>query len=130
MPLPRALVVGRGRAYGLEIISHLHSHLTVTGLAVIFPYSSSLLAASLRTLHPPARVVTIGGAYTDAEAELARRVWIEYRTEVESRPEEYGEGEKGVRTAFVRVEGVREGGAAAVADFIKGEVEKTFGRPL
>ncbi|KAL8279591.1 hypothetical protein RQP46_007904 [Phenoliferia psychrophenolica] len=114
MPLPPTLVVGRGRAYGLQIISHLSSHLSITGLSVIFPFSPSHLALALRTLHPPARVITIGGAYSDDEADQARGVWEEYRKEVEEKPEEYGEEDKGVKTCFVRVKGVKEGGAAAI----------------
>lgn len=128
MVLPHCLVVGRGRAYGLQIVSHLKTHLNVTGLAVIFPFSASALAAALRTLHPPARVVTIGGAYTDEETAQARGVWEAYRQEVEERPEEYGDDEKGAITAFVRVKGVKEGGAVAVAQLIKTEVEKSFRR--
>ncbi|KAK4700487.1 hypothetical protein P7C70_g5759, partial [Phenoliferia sp. Uapishka_3] len=126
MALPRALIVGRGRSYGLQVVSHLTPFLNPVGISVLWPFSTSTLALALRTLHPPARVLAMGGAYSAEEAAEAKTVFEEYRKEVEEKIDEYGEGEAGQKTAFVKVHGVTEGGPPAVAAFIKAEMEKEF----
>lgn len=99
--LPRALVIGRHRKGGITMMSRLVEQIQVVGITdALLPFDAKLLATMLRTFHPPIELVSLGGAFEQEDASQARRVWEEYREEVECSPEVYGEVGKG-KTGFV-----------------------------
>jgi hypothetical protein len=135
-PLPRTLVLGAHRSGGLKLIPLLSPYLNIVGISdFIKPFSPSSLSLLLRAFHPPIQFLTLGGAFSDEDAASARKVWEEYRRDVEAKKEEFGE-ENGARIACVRTKGEEitavkkeEGveGYEAVGRAILRNLEKEFG---
>lgn len=86
----------------MKLLPLLSPQLDVVGITGdLKPFNAPVLATLLRSFHPPIQFLTLGGAFDDQEAASASKVWEEYRRDVESKKEEFGE-ESAAATGFVR----------------------------
>lgn len=126
-PLPRALLLGAHRKGAIKMAGLLAPQMTIVGVSdALRPIDPAVLGFLLRSFHPPIQLLSLGGAYKDDDASVAESVWREYRTEVESHAEDYGE-ESGAKVGFLRT---TNAGITAVKTELGVEGYESVGRAI